>query len=255
MPEFQLITDHIARLELRFRAMELVSMPISVYLVRSQEGFALVDTGPPAMAGEVVEAVSRATQERGPKAILLTHAHRNHAGGLTALRLAWNPPIFAHPAEIPFIKGEKEYIRQPSKNPGYWLGSLLMEEIQWSIPVAEEIEQDQVLYGLSVIHLPGHTPGHIGFLHGRDRACICGDAVLNIGPRLSAPFILTTIDPRLAKRSIARLRACQCDSGGDPAARCSTAQRIRLRISRVALLVKVIAIMLSRGQSGCSSKR
>jgi len=205
MLEFQLITDHIARLELNFRAMALINMPVAIWLVRAPEGFVLIDTGPSSIAGEMVEAVSAATERRGPRAVLLTHAHSNHAGGLTAIRLAWNPPIFAHPAEIPFIQGEMEYTRQRSRNLGYWIGSLLMEETQWSIPNVEGIDQNHVLFGLSVIHLPGHTPGHIGFLHGHDRACICGDAILNVGPRLSAPFILTTVDPKLAKRSIARL--------------------------------------------------
>lgn len=205
MVEFLLLTDHIARLKLNFRAMALVNTTVAIWLVRSSEGFALIDTGPTAMAGEMVEAVSEATGGRGPRAVLLTHAHANHAGGLAALRLAWNPPVLAHPAEIPFIQGEMEYTRQQSRNIGYWIGSLLMEEPRWGIPNVEGIEQNHELFGLSVIHLPGHTPGHIGFLHAHDRACICGDAILNLGARLFAPFILTTVDPKLAKRSIARL--------------------------------------------------
>ena len=50
-------------------------------------------------------------------------------------------------------------------------------------------------------------------------------------------------------------RSCQTGSAGVLLALSSIALRIRLRISRAALRVKVIARMLSSGQSGCSSSR
>lgn len=205
MLEFHLITDHIARLELSFKYAQIVKFQVAVWLVRSREGFALIDCGPPETAGEMVEAVSGATAGKGPKVVLLSHGHYNHAGGLSALRLAWNPPIAAHPDEVPFVRGDREYARIKSKNPWYWIGSLLMDTTPWSIPNIQVVEPGQSLFGLKLIHLPGHTPGHMGFLHETDRAVICGDAVLNIGGRLSNPLTFTTYNPKIAKNSILRL--------------------------------------------------
>jgi glyoxylase-like metal-dependent hydrolase (beta-lactamase superfamily II) len=205
MSEFQLITDNIARLELDAKIADLFSTTVTAWLVRGDEGFALIDTGPPQAAGEVVDAVADATGGKGPSLILLTHGHYNHAGGLTALQLAWNPPIAAHVEEVPYIVGDRDYSRVRSSNPGYWLGSLLMESNPWSIPNVSKVTQGQTIMGLDVIHLPGHTPGHLGFLHAKDKALICGDAMMNMGKRLMAPNPLTTTHPKLAKHSIFRL--------------------------------------------------
>lgn len=205
MSEFQLVTENIARLELPFKVADLFSATVAVWLVRGQEGFVLIDSGPPQTAGDMVEAVSEATNGKGPTLVLLTHGHLNHAGGLSALRLAWNPPIAAHVHEAPYIIGGRDYSRIRSNNPLYWLGSILMEPTPWSIPNVSRINQGQTILGLSVIHLPGHTPGHLGFIHMKDRACICGDAVMHMSRRLMAPFILTTPNPKMAKNSIFRL--------------------------------------------------
>jgi glyoxylase-like metal-dependent hydrolase (beta-lactamase superfamily II) len=58
---------------------------------------------------------------------------------------------------------------------------------------------------MAIIHLPGHSPGQIGFLHPEDRAMICGDAVMNLGNRLAPPFGFFTPDPEAAQSSLRRL--------------------------------------------------
>jgi glyoxylase-like metal-dependent hydrolase (beta-lactamase superfamily II) len=205
MAEFHLITDHIARLDLPVQFAGIFRTHVSVWLARSQEDFLMIDSGPPDKAGEMVDAVSSATNGRGPKVVLLTHGHFNHAGGLTALRLAWNPPMASHAEETPFVTGERDYARVRSKNPAYWLGSILMETTPWSIPNVQAVEQGRELFGLTVVHLPGHTPGHIGFFHKIDKALICGDALMNVSGRLSRPFGLSTHDMLMAEQSIRRL--------------------------------------------------
>ena len=205
MSEFHLITDHIARLDLPIKFAGLIRTSVSVWLIRSPEGFLLIDSGPPDTAGEMVDAVSSATDGRGPKVVLLTHGHYNHAGGLTALRLAWNPPIASHVDEAPFITGERDYSRVRSKNPAYWLGSLLMDTTPWSIPNVQAVEHGRTLFGLTIVHLPGHTPGHLGFFHKDDKAFISGDALMNVGGRLTRPLWLSTHDMKLAEHSIRRV--------------------------------------------------
>jgi glyoxylase-like metal-dependent hydrolase (beta-lactamase superfamily II) len=151
-----------------------------------------------------VAAIARLTQSQGPRQILLTHAHPDHSGGLSAVRAAWSAPILCHKAEVPFINGESDYRFLPSKNLLFLVTRNFMQTA-WGIPVAKTIESGESAAGMAVIHLPGHSPGQIGFLHPSDQAMICGDTVMNLKNRLSPPFAAFSQDPKLAAASMRRL--------------------------------------------------
>jgi len=80
-----------------------------------------------------------------------------------------------------------------------------MVQGDWELPVARDLERGQSAVGMAVIHLPGHTPGHVGFLHPADHAMICGDAIMNLRGHLGPPPAISTPDPKLANASIERL--------------------------------------------------
>ena len=44
-----------------------------------------------------------------PKAVILTHGHFDHIGGIEKILSRWNVPVYAHPDEIPYLTGEKRY--------------------------------------------------------------------------------------------------------------------------------------------------
>jgi glyoxylase-like metal-dependent hydrolase (beta-lactamase superfamily II) len=205
MFEFRPISAHIYRLELPWRVYGLVNIPVAVWMVRVGDRWTLVDSGPPETADNVVSAVARATQGRGVQSILLTHAHYDHAGGLMALRAAWNPAILCHRDEVAFVTGQAHHRQIRSTSRAFQFGRQFLPTGSWRLPVSRDLERGQSAEGMAVIHLPGHTPGQIGFLHPEDRAMICGDAVMNLTGRLSAPFALSTPDPEAARASIDRL--------------------------------------------------
>lgn len=204
MADFEQLTEHISRLELDMR-IGPVSFPFSVYLIKTAVGYLLVDAGWPRTADQLVPAVDRATGGQGPRLVLLTHAHPDHAGGLLALRDAWNPAIVCHTLEVPFVTGELYYRNLKANSLAFWLGRLFIRPLDLELPVARDLEGGQSVEGMSVIHLPGHTPGQIGFLHPRDGAMICGDAIGNRGGQLRPPLALATSDPAVAHRSMIRL--------------------------------------------------
>lgn len=205
LSEFERISEHIYRLELTAPILNIFSFPVAVWLVRAEEGWTLVDAGTPETADQVVAAITRTTGGQGPSQILLTHGHFDHGGGLAAIRMAWNSPILCHEAEVPFVTGELGYGAAQSQNLLYKFTSLFMRQSVGGQPVARALQPGEAAAGMAVIHLPGHTPGQIGFLHPADEAMICGDAVMNFRGRLSAPFRAATADLSLARRSIERL--------------------------------------------------
>ncbi|MEW6569169.1 MAG: MBL fold metallo-hydrolase [Chloroflexota bacterium] len=205
MSEFELVSEHIYRLELPWRLFGLMTVPVAVWLIREADSWALVDSGPPQTADAVISAVTRATGGRGPARVLLTHAHYDHAGGLEALRAAWNPAILCHRLEVPFVTGETDYRRLPPRSLAFWLARFFLRRGRWALPVARDLEAGQSAAGMAVIHLPGHSPGHVGYLHPADHAMICGDAVMTLGGRLSPAPGISTPDPGLAHASMQRL--------------------------------------------------
>jgi glyoxylase-like metal-dependent hydrolase (beta-lactamase superfamily II) len=204
MASFQPVTEHISRLELDWRLGPL-RRPVAAWLVRGERGYLLIDSGPAAAADEMVAAVARATGGRGVRLLLLTHAHPDHAGGAVALRSTWNPPIMCHRDEVPFVTGELYYRELPAASAAFWFGRFLIGANDWELPVGKDLEGGQSVEAMAVIHLPGHTPGQVGYLHAADSAMICGDAVTGLGGQLAAPLPLTTADPAAAHQSMVRL--------------------------------------------------
>lgn len=95
------------------------------------------------------------------EAILLTHAHFDHIGGVDELRKLKRCPVYLHDAEA-------DWLTDPKKN-----GSLNWPEIGPPIttdPAEFALEHNQVLHllgeSIRVFHTPGHSPGSVSFLLG-----------------------------------------------------------------------------------------
>jgi len=82
--------------------------PINTFLIESNGGYALIDTGLPGSADGILKAV--AGLGKAPSAvrdILVTHAHPDHIGSLAAVKKATGAPVYIHGADVPIAKSGK----------------------------------------------------------------------------------------------------------------------------------------------------
>ena len=159
-----------------------------VFLGKPGDGnWILIDAGMPKSAKNILAAVEkRFGKQSKPAAILLTHGHFDHVGGLVDLIEEWQVPVYAHPLEFPFLTGEKSY---PKPDPSVEGGTLA--KISFFYPT-EPINIKSVLQPLpadhsvpnmpdwSWIHTPGHSKGHVSFWREKDKALIAGDAFITV---------------------------------------------------------------------------
>lgn len=95
------------------------------------------------------------------EAILLTHAHFDHIGGVDELRKLKGCPVYLHDAEA-------EWLTNPKYNgSARWpeLGApIVTEPAEYALDQGQELK----LLGLvfKVFHTPGHSPGSVSFLYG-----------------------------------------------------------------------------------------
>ena len=190
---------------------------VNAFLIASENGLVLVDSGLPKRKDTVLGAVAGiARQPADLKHLLITHYHYDHIGSLADLTEASAARTYVHPADSAIVRGEEP---QPGPNRSSLLGKVagpLLKRMSPEVRAAavdvelQDGEELPIAGGIRVVHTPGHTPGHLSFLLPARKVLFVGDAAVNM-LRLGMPFGVSTVDGEQAKESIRKLAGLEFD--------------------------------------------
>src|SRR4051812_40531287 len=77
---------------------------VNVIFIGTPKHWVLVDAGMPKGGDEIrLVAEDRFGSGSKPAAIILTHGHFDHVGGIVYLIEHWGVPVYAHPLEFPYL--------------------------------------------------------------------------------------------------------------------------------------------------------
>ncbi|MGH9908824.1 MAG: MBL fold metallo-hydrolase [Pyrinomonadaceae bacterium] len=129
-------------------------------------------------SASIVQAIDR--NQLDLQAIAVTHAHMDHVGGVAALKkLKPAAKIILHKAD--------QFIYQALPEQPAWIG---IPRAQWAVmgfvyeqpPVVDDYWTDGQVYEVgelrfTVLHCPGHTPGHVVLFEPNERKVFVGDVL------------------------------------------------------------------------------
>ncbi len=201
---------------------------VNVFGVTHPNGeWTLIDAGLP-LSARRIDSWAREFFHSAPNAIVLTHGHFDHVSEARELADKWNIPIYAHPAEFPYLTGQESY---PS--PDWRAGGGSMSLLSPTLPTGPvdlgprlqalpgDGSEVPVMPGWTVLRTPGHTPGHCSFYRAEDDVLLVGDAfcttksesffdaALSQHTELHGPPAYFTSDWAAAKASVHKLAALE----------------------------------------------
>jgi hydroxyacylglutathione hydrolase len=176
------------------------NVSVSCYLIRTDEGFILIDTGRTGQRRAVEKALlSTGCRPGDLKLIVLTHGDFDHCGNAAYLRQKFGAKIAMHEADSGMVeRGDMLWNRNKPNLIVRTLFGLLFrlgKADRFKPDVCLKEGDDLAGYGLAarIVALPGHSRGSIGLLT-TSGDLFCGDLLANT----KKPEVWSIIDDRTA---------------------------------------------------------
>ena len=174
----------------------------NVYLVINGKELIIVDTGTGGNAKKTVEYIQKiGYQPSEVSTIILTHYHMDHVGSAKELKDLTNAKVAVHMEDADFVAGKKP-LPKP-KNVFFRAVSSFIK----SAPVEVEIvlKDGDKIGNLTVMHVPGHTPGSIALFDEQRKALFVGDTLRFDGNKVSGAPKHFSWDADKEKESIEKI--------------------------------------------------
>lgn len=168
---------------------------VNVYLI----GDVLVDAGLRIDRGRILKQL----EGRTISAHTLTHAHLDHYGSSHEICKRLGIPMWCGAGDAEAVEKGKMVSKGGRLVPG-----------PKAHPIARRLQEGDEVAGFTVLHTPGHSPGHVSYWRESDRTLISGDVMWGYNPFLMRgpirePFGIVSPDPALNRESARRIAALE----------------------------------------------
>lgn len=191
---------------------------VNVYILATDDGLAVLDTGFPGRASKILDAVrTLGKRPADVRHIVLTHCHPDHIGSAAALQRETGAAVWAHALDAPRIEAGLTMREPMCPSPGL-RNRILAKLLAGRVTTVEPVQVDRLLEDgdspsfapdMTVIHLPGHCAGQIALLWRRHGGILFpADACIN---RRGLKLAVGTEDPQVALASLAKLATFDFD--------------------------------------------
>jgi hydroxyacylglutathione hydrolase len=182
---------------------------VNCYLIRTEAGHVLIDTGGSNKRKDLLAELQRAgCTPASLRIVLLTHGDFDHIGNAAYIRSTYQTALAMHPDDLGMAERGDMFVNRSRPNvlvrTALPLFSRLDDSDRFTPDLLLHNSLDLSGHGLQaeVIHLPGHSLGSVGILTTNGHL-FCGDLFENTkGPVLNSLMD----DPVAADASVAKLR-------------------------------------------------
>jgi len=187
---------------------------VNCYLVSTEAGCFLIDTGCSKSRAELVREMGACRELGRLKLIVLTHGDFDHSGNAAYLRKEFGARIAMHPGDVGMV--ERGDIFGGRQGGNFFLRMMVSVFLgfgrskRFKPDLYLEDGDDLARYGFEarVVHIPGHSRGSIAVVTAGGQL-FSGDLVV----RKNGPVRNSLIDdPDAASASIARLKSLKIDT-------------------------------------------
>jgi len=191
--------------------------PIYLTLVYDTDKALLIDAGFPGQGEEIIAQINESpTSFEKVKQLVLTHQDLDHIGSANELKKHQKLEILAFRDEIKFIEGKvlphklakfENYGTDVPADQRRKFEALKAGFSRAYVDVNTPLDDGQMLdFGLTAIHTPGHTDGHICLYHESSQTLIAADLFFIEDGKLTLPSHELNVNCLDVKKSLDRLK-------------------------------------------------